>query len=603
MPDTPTGELDADLLAALPLSARRVLELGGAGAVLEAAFRRRAPAVAWTSVAIAPSGTTGPPRGHPEPARRPVVDDLDDGRIPWAAWAGRFDCVVLDDGLARLRDPAAVLARVAACLAPGGVVIARIANPAHWTTVAALLAGRLPPIVDRDRTGPPSPAGFGREQITALFRHAGLAVLKLRACETPRDAPGFEPFLAALAPAARALGVDEAAARARLATRHHVARAIPMARLARGGVARPRFAIHVSALAPDFADVRTKLPLVAFASLPDVDVHYQERRAVLPAYPADQPKVVVVQRSLPEDEAGWRRAVGWMHERGWLVVADWDDHPDLFAPSVRERFDRAPWASVRGADAVQTSTETLARVIRAVRDPDPTGGADRVAVFDNRLLEVPDERDPAGRPDRPPTVLFGALNRTREGLGLATAIAPVLARHPHARVVVVLDRAVFDAIAHPNKVFRPRLDYADWHRQLADSDIALLPLAPSLPNACKSDLKWVECAAHGVACIASPTAYAGSIEDGATGLLADTPQAFAQALARLLDDPVLRRRLGRAAQRRVRDTRLLSAVVEPRLRWYEALWQERFGRTAATATGAAATGTAAAGSTTLPSVR
>lgn len=585
MPARRTDDRDADLLAALPLSARRVLELGDAGSGLEAAFRRRVPPVAWTRVAIGGTGAAGSPAPHPAPPRPPTVRDLDDERIPWPAWAGGFDCVVVDGGLDRLRDPAAVLARVAACLAPGGVVVAHIPNPAHWTTVAALLAGRFPPTGERDRTDPPLLHGVGREQVTALFGRAGLTVLKLRASETPRDAPGFQPFRDALAPALRALGVDEAAARARLATRHHVARAVPTARLARAGALRPRLVVQVCALAPDFADVRTRLPLAAFASLPDVNVHYQERRVVLSAYPADQPKVVVIQRSLPEDEAGWRRAVGRMHERGWLVVADWDDHPDLFSRSVRERFDRAPWASVRGADAVQTSTETLARVIREARDADPPDGPDRVAVFDNRLLEIPDGRDPRGRTDRPPTVLFGALNRTREGLALAAAIAPVLARYPETRIVVVLDRLVFDAIAHPNKVFRPRLDYADWHRQLADTDIALLPLAPSLPNACKSDLKWVECAAHGVTCIASPTAYADSIEAGTTGWLADTPEGFAQALDRLLGDPGLCRRLGSEAQRRVRDTRMLSAVVEDRLQWYEALWQARFGRTAATAVG------------------
>ena len=68
-----------------------------------------------------------------------------------------------------------------------------------------------------------------------------------------------------------------------------------------------RLVIAMLAMAPGFADVRTRIPLATFAGLPDVNVHYIERSAALPELPINQPKVLIVLRQLPQSLEYLRR--------------------------------------------------------------------------------------------------------------------------------------------------------------------------------------------------------------------------------------------------------------------------------------------------------
>ncbi len=54
---------------------------------------------------------------------------------------------------------------------------------------------------------------------------------------------------------------------------------------------------------------------------------------------------------------------------------------------------------------------------------------------------------------------------------------------------------------------------------MRECDIALLPLNFNRFNSMKSDLKFIECAGHGVTVLASPTVYENSIIEGRTGLI------------------------------------------------------------------------------------
>ena len=62
-----------------------------------------------------------------------------------------------------------------------------------------------------------------------------------------------------------------------------------------------------------------------------------------------------------------------------------------------------------------------------------------------------------------------------------------------------------------------------YHELLDEADIALLPLTSTRFNEHKSDLKFIECAAHGVVSLASPTIYGQTITDGETGLIYRSP--------------------------------------------------------------------------------
>jgi hypothetical protein len=445
--------------------------------------------------------------------------------------------------------------------------------------------------------GEPSQGGYvgsDRAFVVSWLGQLGFVATKLHRLARDEERDAFETWLGSAKPLLQHLKLNESEANERLGHELEIvcghSKPLEM-------TSRPlRLVIGMLAMAPDFADVRTKLPLAALKTIPDLDVIYMERKGNIPNVPVDQAKVLIVQRQLPDAEASWQETIHRLHQKGWAVIAEWDDHPDLFAPSVRANFDKVPWGSVRLADGVQTSTETLAKVIRKVRLDGQSGALHRslrsipgstiddVVVFENCLLELPQERSredrffakhfeaPLATGGHSPMIFFGALNRTTEALELIAAINPILEQFTNAAITILHDRKVFDAISVTRKRFIQRLSYIDYHKLLNSCDIALLPLEAHHANACKSDVKWVECAANQVLCIASPTVYSDSIRHGQTGLIAQTYDDFAKHLREMLDQPTEILRMTELARREILEKRLLYRSIESRVGWYEGVW-------------------------------
>ena len=106
---------------------------------------------------------------------------------------------------------------------------------------------------------------------------------------------------------------------------------------------------------------------------------------------------------------------------------------------------------------------------------------------------------------------------------------------------------------------------------LSQSDIAFLPLADNRFNRMKSDLKFLECAAHGVVALASPIVYADSIQDGTTGLIYRSPAEFGEKLTGLMKNGAKRRKIAAQAYQWVKENRMLCRHYRARLEWYQSL--------------------------------
>ena len=133
---------------------------------------------------------------------------------------------------------------------------------------------------------------------------------------------------------------------------------------------------------------------------------------------------------------------------------------------------------------------------------------------------------------------------------------------------VIYDQQFFNALTTPFKSFEQFCAYERYLEILHDCEIALLPLEPTRFNSMKSDLKFLECGAHGVAVLASPTVYEQSVQDGATGLIYRDVADFETKLRALLDEQTLRRRLAAKAYDWVKANRLLSQHYRKRAEWY-----------------------------------
>ena len=88
-------------------------------------------------------------------------------------------------------------------------------------------------------------------------------------------------------------------------------------------------------------------------------------------------------------------------------------------------------------------------------------------------------------------------------------------------------------------------------------DIAIAPSHVSKYFKSKSDLRWLEASASEVPIIANPITYR-HIEDGITGLLAETPKEFETKLVELINDEEMRRKIGIQAKEYVLKNRDIS---------------------------------------------
>ncbi|MBV9252564.1 MAG: glycosyltransferase, partial [Acetobacteraceae bacterium] len=306
-------------------------------------------------------------------------------------------------------------------------------------------------------------------------------------------------------------------------------------------------------------------PLQAIATDPVVSTSIAG--AITAKAPSDErPHIFILHRPALAGRQG-REMIRAVLDSGWLVVTEFDDHPDFF-PVMQD----SEQLSFRGVHAVQTSTPALAEILRH-RNPE-------VAIFPNAVVALPSPRN-FRSPDNL-TLFFGALNREKDWEPLMPAINAVAAKvGDRLRFCVVHDQAFFDALQTPHKSFTPTCDYDSYMDLLLRCEISFMPLMDNGFNRAKSDLKFVEAGACRVAPLASTVVYARTVEEGSSGLLFTDASELHARLLRLVAIPDLARELAEGARRHVAEHRMLAYQVAPRIAWYRSLWARREALTAA----------------------
>ncbi len=256
------------------------------------------------------------------------------------------------------------------------------------------------------------------------------------------------------------------------------------------------------------------------------------------------------------------RLVAAARARGAPVIYDADDlvfDPDEpLAPPLRALLPPSWIAAQRRAlalaDLALVATEPLAERVRALGGPP-------ARVLRNGFSEAMRAAAARAAP-RPPDgrVVLGYASGSPTHARDFAQVAPALAGLLEARADVVL--AVIGALELPPALARleggrvrraPAVPWALLPALLARFDVNLAPLEQESGFSCaKSELKWLEAALVGVPTVASATpAFRRAIEDGVDGLLVERPAQWGEALARLVDDPAARARIGAAARAKV----------------------------------------------------
>jgi SAM-dependent methyltransferase/glycosyltransferase involved in cell wall biosynthesis len=540
-PDHP----NIDLLERIPLSAAIVLDVGCGAGSLGAAYRRFNPRARLLGIENDPAAATLAAQRLDEVAEV----DVEENPLPFEL-DRPIDCIIYGDVLEHLRDPWPVLRHQIAALSEDGTILICVPNVEHWSFADRLLRG----------TWDYEPSGLLDDTHLRWFSletmRKGLLALGLTLCDVHArifDAADAEAFTARIAPALTALGVDPQAYAQRAAPLQHVWRVRK----------HPRELLTVVAnmLQPvgGVSHVRVVFPLQALNSDPTVVTRLVAGGSIVQGV-GDGPRIFVLHRPALTGEQGAATIRALLSE-SWLIVTEFDDHPDHFGMlHADDQF------AFSGVHAVQTSTPTLAAILRT-RNPE-------VAVFPNTVRALPDVRnflDPNLL-----TVFFGALNREPDWAPLMPALNAVAEKAgERLRFCVVHDRAFFDALKTPHKMFTPTCDYDAYMALLGQCEISFMPLGDTPFNRAKSDLKFIEAGACRVAALASHVVYADSIEEGRTGLLFRSPDELRERLLRLVAMPELARGLGNAARSYVAGERMLAYQVAQRIAWYRSLWARR----------------------------
>jgi SAM-dependent methyltransferase len=540
-PDHP----NIDLLERIPLSAAIVLDVGCGAGSLGAAYRRFNPRARLLGIENDPAAATLAAQRLDEVAEV----DVEENPLPFEL-DRPIDCIIYGDVLEHLRDPWPVLRRHIAALSEDGTILICVPNVEHWSFADRLLRG----------TWDYEPSGLLDDTHLRWFSletmRKGLLALGLTLCDVHArifDAADAEAFTARIAPALTALGVDPQAYAQRAAPLQYVWRVRK----------HPHELLTVVAnmLQPvgGVSHVRVVYPLQALNSDPTVVTRLLAGGDIVKGG-GDGPRIFVLHRPALTGERG-AATIRALLSDGWLIVTEFDDHPDHFGMlHADDQF------AFSGVHAVQTSTPALAAILRT-RNPE-------VAVFPNAVRALPDVRnflDP-----KVLTVFFGALNREPDWAALMPALNAVAEKAgDRLRFCVLHDRAFFDALKTPHKMFTPTCDYDAYMALLGQCEISFMPLGDTPFNRAKSDLKFIEAGACRVAALASHVVYADTIEEGRTGLLFRSADELHERLLRLVAMPELARGLGNAARSYVAGERMLAYQVAQRIAWYRSLWARR----------------------------
>lgn len=279
-------------------------------------------------------------------------------------------------------------------------------------------------------------------------------------------------------------------------------------------------------------------------------------------FPSDH-SIFLYARSYFVDHESAKRSIRFLCSKNYVVIMDMDDHPDGMTGHAEDNY-----YSLGSFHAIQTSTPEIANFLLDHQI------VPEVGVFPNQLATLPSAPGPrqAGRI----RLAFASLERGASWQTILPALNAALGQlGDTVQCAVVQDRALFDGLACERKFFHKVLPTARYMDLLRLSDIHVMPLTDTPFNRAKSDLKFIESAAQGTVCLASPVVYGNSIRHDETGVVFNSPEELATQLVDLVRNHQRRERIRRAAYDYVAQNRLLSQHIHKRYEWYCSLLDRR----------------------------
>ncbi len=215
------------------------------------------------------------------------------------------------------------------------------------------------------------------------------------------------------------------------------------------------------------------------------------------------------------------------------------------------------------------------------------------AVFPNHILTLPEERRHA-RNSKTIIGWGGSFGHLEDMRSVSDAVISwIMSREDVALHLMCADKIweLFDALPSDRKKRFPTGSLLDYYEFLKSIDIGIAPLQQSGFNSCRSDVKFIEYAAHGVVPIMQAAqAYSSVVRHGCNGFLFEDHDNLLRILENVSNDISLRVRISMAAREYVVRERLFKYRIHERIAFYrnmlpssgkkESKLEERFEKTA-----------------------
>ncbi|HKQ67855.1 MAG TPA: glycosyltransferase [Polyangiaceae bacterium] len=242
------------------------------------------------------------------------------------------------------------------------------------------------------------------------------------------------------------------------------------------------------------------------------------------------------------------------------------------APFYANPENLALWRrTAASCDAIQFCTPELKRVYDHLHQ--------QTAVFRNHLSFLDGRaaaRSGGEQPAGSLTIGWGGSHGHRDDIAaVAEPLAAFVERRPDVTLALMSSEPIhrlFERLApHKKRLVGPG-SLEDYYRFLDTIDVGIAPLCDTGFNRCRSDVKFLEYALHGVVPVVQRLApYVDTVDDGRTGYLFRDAGELMTILARLVDEPGARTSVASAARAYVASERCEEARAADRLAFYRRL--------------------------------
>lgn len=500
-------------------------------------------------------------------------------QISWEEFGvqpGTVDFIIIADVLEHLENPWMVLKELKELLSPNGAVLASIPNARNLWLIDHLANGHWTYANDGllDAT---HLRFFTRNEIERLFKKSGYAIQSLRHNVDGRVAHLLEPagpgsLIETEKVILKNVSPEE---RTELATLQFLITARPSAGIEyQPQVRRVRigllsadnpnnacYALRIFDRLSILANYVEVVRLVKSNSLAGESAYIRDERV-------DDCDLFIVQRLFPSQETS--SVLEKVFRSGKPVIYETDDLLDEI-PSDNSLYDlarpRTPHIHevIRKAAGISVSTGAIKNRYSQFNS--------NIKVFANHLTEERwQDVAIASNAQAPITIGFAGTSGHRGDLKLIENAILKAARIFGDRVRFIFWGAITDDLRTlPNcEWISTQVSYFEYPRRLASLgfDIALVPLANTPFNECKSDIKWLEYSILGIPSICSDVGvYTEAKREKLAVVVPNDERAWFEAIVRLVENAELRKSLGQAAQAYVKEHCVLSRHIGEYSAW------------------------------------